>query len=431
MKYRNYRTRGALMTLQEIKTKYDEKPYFEKLKLRLRNNREVANFYEWHADELKEAFYPRMGLDFEIVPKQTYVKTAENLRSCCQYWDIDYYPLQAVKDMKRTNLCHNRFCDNCQNVLSMQRFRKYGPYLDILAEKFDIYHIVFTQPNCRRDELGACVDKIFKNFKYIIRLFNGNANIRGFDFTKYGFFGAIRALEVTKNLETGKFHPHLHTLFVLEKGLKLDCNRTHINCYSFSRDEHIKRSHHKKSPGEPERYFGDFEILLQKIWRLRLDGVRVTAKSIEDLPVGYSVICDNARGKYKEVFKYALKGVFSKLKKDKALSEMTEDEAMQDLDIRYNDFKALLHALQNRRICQGYAKLNCLNFDESIDQSAKNDEAYWEKIAALCELETPERIYEFFDDMCREAERKNVTYISRRSISEVLAKEDEDVWELK
>ncbi len=60
----------------------------------------------------------------------------------------------------------------------------------------------------------------------------------------------------------------------------------------------------------PERYFSDFEILLQKVWRLRYEGIKLTQKNIEGIKEGCSVICDNAAGKYKEVFKYATKEIF-------------------------------------------------------------------------------------------------------------------------
>lgn len=418
------------MTLQDIKEKYNNENQFDKIRRRIKNNRELSVFYEWLAEEREKIVYYGLGDDGRLEDNPTLMNTAKNVRDCCQYWDINYYPLQGVKDLLRTNLCHNRFCDNCQNVMSIQRFRKYAPFLDALAENFYIYHIVFTQPNCKKSDLGRAIDNIFTQIKYIIRLFSGNAKIRGYDFEKYGFFGAIRALEITKNAEDGTFHPHLHTLFVLDKGLKLDENRKYINSYSF-KNEHAPRSHHK---GKPNRLFSDFEILLQKIWRLRLDGVRVNAKSIAELKIGYSVICDNANGNYKEVFKYATKGLFAKKKQEKRKDDEEDFDGFGIVESereRYEDFKICYDALYGRRIIQGYGKLNCFKFAETIEQDAKNDEEYWKMVAKLCEIESAERVYEFFDYICEESKRKNVTYVSRKSISEVLAKEeDENAWEL-
>ena len=115
-------------------------------------------------------------------------------------------------------------------------------------------------------------------------------------FEKYGFFGAVRALEITREkARPDYFHPHFHCLFILKKGMKLDEGRKHITSFSYD-DEDYKRRHRKKVDGQVSRYFGDFEILLQKIWRLRIEGVKVNKKNIENLSEGYSVICNNAKG---------------------------------------------------------------------------------------------------------------------------------------
>lgn len=407
------------MTLEEIKERYNNKNQFDKVRRRIKNNKEIAVFYEWLAEEREEIVYTKMGDTGTLSPSPIFMNTAKNVRDCCQLWEMNCYRLQGVKDLLRTNLCHNRFCDNCQNVMSLQRSRKFTPFLDALSKNFDIYHMVFTVPNCEKQELGQVIDNLFKQIKYMIRLFSGNAKIKGYDFMNFGFFGAIRALEITKNVEDDTFHPHLHTLFIFKKGLKLSANRTHINCYSFS-NEHAKRNHHV-GKNEQIRKFTDFEILLQKIWRLRCDGVRVNAKNIDNLPVGYSAMCENAGGNYHEVFKYATKGLFKTKKQEDGTDIL---EATENLKVRYEDFKIFRDALHGRRIVQGYANLNSFKFEESIEQDAKNDAAYWKMVADLNAIENAERVYEYFDDICIEAERKNVTYVSRKAIGEVLASED-------
>ncbi len=417
------------MTLEEIKAKYDNKEYFKKVKRRTWKNKEVAVFYEWLADEREEVYYDGLGADGKLEPNRTYMNIARNMRSCCQLWDINYYPFQGIKDMIRTNACHNRFCDNCQNVLAVQRARKYGPILDALSNNYDIYHIVLTVPNCKKEFLSFTIDNMYQQIKYFVRLFSGNAKIKGLDFSGYGFFGAIRATEITKNQERDDFHPHLHTLFLFKKGLDLDKNRTHINKFSFD-SEHVKRSHHKKVDGKPVNLFSDFDILLQKIWRLRIDGIRVTLKSIRSLKEGYSVFARNANGNYKETFKYATKGVFPRKEKTDKTEDMDGFDGVAELDRRHQEFVTLRDALDGRRIIQAYGKLNNFEFPDEIDQTAENDDEYWKVVGRLAEFDSAEQVFESFDYICKEAEKKNVVYISRRSISEVLGKGDEIEWEL-
>ncbi len=384
------------MNLVEIKEKLTVRNQLDKVSRRTRKNETVADFYEQLAEDIEER---QIGWCFN---PETLLNIADRLRKCCRYWDIDHYLFQGVKDLLRTNCCRNRFCDNCQNVLAIQRERKFAPILDDLSKKYDIYHIVFTVPNVYGEELKPCVDRIYKQFAYMNRLFSGDAKIKGINFLKYGYVGAVRAIEITKNRIENTFHPHLHCLFVLKKDLNLDKGRKHVNSYSFNNPD-IKKSHHKKVYGEPERYFSDFEILLQKIWRLRCDGIKLTQKNIDSIKEGYSVICDNAAGHYKEIFKYATKGIFKE----------GEENALGG----YHDFLPLFHSLYGRRLIQGYKFLNGFNF-EDLEQDA--DKEYKAVRARLDEWEKPIRVFEFLNEIEENLEKKRYTYISRSSVGEIM-----------
>ena len=381
------------MNLQDIKEKLNAKEKFGKLTRRIKKNDIVAEWYEMLYDDTGEETFPRV---------------AQNVRDCSKLWDIDYYRFQGVKDILRTNLCKNRFCDNCQNTISIQRERKYAPFLDALAKNFDIYHIVFTIPNPEREELRPAVENMYKQIGYIIRLFTGNAKIKGYDFAQYGFLGAVRALEITKGSDGRTFHPHFHCLFVLKKGLLINRKRVYVNSFSFNNPD-VKKSHKRKEYGKPERYFSAFEILLQKIWRLRVDGVKVTNKSLCALKEGYSVVCENSAGKYKEVFKYATKGIFKE----------GDDKVLQG----YVDFVPLYYTLYRRKLIQGYGVLNRFRFNETIEQDARADEAYQNVVRKLRELESPQRVFEFLSEINNELQSKNITYISRSSIGELMGEE--------
>ncbi len=390
------------MNLCDIKEKLSVKAQFDKVNRRTKRNGTLAEFYEQLAEDIEER---RLSW---LYRSEALREVADRMRKCCRYFDIEHYCFQSVKDILRTNACKNRFCDNCQNALAIQRERKFAPVLDDLMKLYDVYHIVFTIPNVYAEELKPSVDKMYKQFAYINRLFSGDAKIKGIGFYKYGYVGAVRALEITKNRIEGTFHPHFHCLFVLRKGLKLNKGKKHVNRFSFNNPD-IKKSHHKKVYGEPERYFSDFEILLQKIWRLRYDGIKLTEKNINSIKEGYSVICENASGKYKEVFKYATKGIFKE----------GDENALGG----YHDFLPLFQTLHGRRLIQGYKLLNGFDF-EDLNQNV--DEKYMEIRATLQELEKPIKVFEFRNEIEEELVKKRYTYISRSAVADIIGGDDEN-----
>lgn len=372
------------MNLSDIKsTSIQDR--LSKIERRIRKNDTIAEYYDDLYDE--EGY-------------ETYRNISDRMRKCCQYWDIDYYRFQGVKDLVRTNCCKNMFCDNCQNALAQRRQQKYSPVLELLSLDYDLYHVVFTVPNVVGDELLPTVDKMFKKFGYFIRYFQGLKHIRTYSFEGYGFKGAVRALEVTRNKTTREFHPHFHCIFVMKKNSRLTLHRHYVNSFSFDNSD-IERGRYGSVGSSEYRRFTEFEILLQKIWYLLFNDIKVTRDSISNLKEGYSVIVNEVQeGKYHEVFKYAMKGIF---KDDSALGG-------------FYDFKALYFALYHRRIIQGYGCLRAFAFDED-GLELESDLKYEDIIAKLRELENPVRMYEFLSQIKREASSNNVTYISRSSVS--------------
>lgn len=382
------------MDIFDIKQKLDSKERIQKIARRVNKNDVIADYYMQLAEET--------GVE-------SYNGNAARISCCAKNWVIDFYQVHGIKDIKRIDLCHDRFCDNCQNAQSVQRERKFAPVLDFFAPRYDIYHMVFTVPNVYPEELLPSLDRMYNQIGYIFRLFRGNAKIRGYDFRKYRYLGAIRALEITKGRDGKTFHPHFHCLFILRKGVKFE--GSNVNSYSFDNPD-VKKSHHKKEYGKPERYFTDFEILIQKIWRLRYDGVRVNVKNIAELKEGYSVICEKRKkGDYKEVFKYALKGIFKK----------------GDITGGYNDFEPLALALKNRRVIQGYGILRSFDFEFGIDQDdidATKDLLYSSIIHEIRKKELPSRMVEGLYDILRNAKKNgDIKYISRNRISEIMAED--------
>lgn len=303
----------------------------------------------------------------------------ENISNCNSWWVLDHYKQQKVKDFKKTSLCKDKFCNNCKKVKQASRMSKFVPMIEELAKDKFIYHMVLTVPNCIGTDLkGTIKDKIFKSFKRLNRYLNQDLNIKGLDIAQYGYQGAIRSLEVT--FDKDDYHPHLHCIIALDK--PLEDKRYIKNTYSRSRKNGYRK-------------FTDFEILIQKIWYLLNNNIRVTKKSIDNLELGYSCTIDPIDdSSLFEVFKYMTKGT---------------DEKKNILT--YDNFKTLYFALYRVRQIQGYGCFYNVKDDDSIIDEV--DDLYDIIINILKSKEDPVEVCEAPEDLL--LDNKNII-ISRKKI---------------
>ena len=363
----------------EIRQNSIDGEYFADIHAKTARNADLAEFY----DNL-----------FAETDNFAYQGRANAIRVCCQWWDTDYYQMQNVKDIKRVNLCRDRFCLNCQSMIALKRQGKYSPKLDELYEDFALFHMVLTVPNCEGDELPPVIRRMYLKFKHLTRFLSGDKHIRGVEFGKYGYAGAVRALEVTYKPAT-QFHPHFHCIVLLRKGLELP--KKHVNKFSFD-------------DGVLSRKFSDLEITLQKVWRLLMDGETVTREALERLSEGYSVILDPiAKGEYHEVFKYACKGTF----------DPREGAPIYDENV----FRALYYSLHNRRMIQGYGALH--NFQDEAGEILEADleQNYAEMLAELQAVEKPVFRAETLQEILAEKKRTGkqpCAYVSRSNLKRLL-----------
>ena len=355
-----------------------EKAYFFDLADHVRNNGKIADFYEHMF--LEGAYDPKAA-------KQDgfgFLNRSKAIDLCCKWWDVDYYRMQAVKDIKRVNLCRDKFCFNCQSLLALKRQNKFGLQLDSLYDDFTLGHVVFTVPNIPYTPAGGLkelINKMYRKFPYLMRYLSGTKMIAGVDFAQYGFQGCLRALEITCGHDD-TFHPHFHCIFVMRKDFLLD--RFITNQYSFSY-------------GRLVRKFSEFEILLQKLWYLLMNDISVSWSTINECAVGYSVIFDVCpKGQYHEVFKYACKGAFK-----------------DGIIYREDVFRELWYALHCRRMIQGYGCLfNVKDESDEIFETEVQDE-YEAMIHELQYLEVP---YFYVQSLLDLLDDNNCRYVSKQNI---------------
>lgn len=398
------------MNLCDIKSKLNYQEKFEKLSRRLRKNGLVAFYYELFSADVEMDCLPQEVYDSEFYKANfwkrragrdnTIIEKAKRISSCCSFFSGDYYRLQGVKDLQKVNLCMDRFCDNCQNTLSVQRFEKYEPLLLKLAEEYDIDHVVLTVPNVPLYRFSETLDKMLKAYKRLNIFLLGKKAVRNVNFAKYGYLGSIRALEITKNRDTGKLHPHFHCLWLRKKAAKQRARN--LNAFSFNRTEH------RQCGDDKPYYFTDFEILIQKVWRCLCENIEVNYSNIENMVYGYDCMIKSAKGHYKEIFKYATKGLLS-------------SDPEKSVTDNYEDWLLVMVALYHRRLMQGYGALYQLKFDNVVDMSP--DDEYMRVKKELHKLEIPVPFYESLQEVGKNIKSLNVTYISRKSLGQLGAED--------
>jgi hypothetical protein len=208
-------------------------------------------------------------------------------------------------NLHRRNLCHDKFCNNCNRVNQAVCVKKYTPVLK--EQKANLYHMTLTQPNCSGDELKGVIKKMAAEFQTLVRILRCEIKIKGIDFASWGYEGAIRSLEVTFRSDPNDphcYHPHYHAVLCLR-------HRTAL------------RSR---------------EILIQKIWYLLMNDQPLTKKVTGALDVGYSCTINKFKKKdYSELFKYMI--------------ETTDENANV---LTYQHFKTLYFALYRVKHIQGH-----------------------------------------------------------------------------
>lgn len=351
-----------------------DKTHFKELQRYIAHNYQIAEYY---------------GNLYEETGAERYDTKARAIDLCCKWWDTDYYRMQDVKDIKRVNLCHDKFCFNCQSMLAIKRQVKFSPVLDTLRNRYKVCHVVLTVPNCEAEELQPLLNRMYKKFPLLMRYFKGAARVRGVDFAKYGYGGAVRGLEVTQNKDDKTYHPHFHCMVLFRKDL--DLTEKYINSYSYD-------------GGRLVRQFSELEVLMQKVWYLLMNDCKVTATAIKELAEGYSVIVDDSGGRYHEAFKYACKGAFDETKGAFIYNEFT--------------FRVLQSALNSRRMIQGYGELyGFKDLDGEIIEAEVINE-YARQIAELQSIETPDFCAEPLEKVIEEAGR--CRYISKSNLKRLI-----------
>lgn len=388
-----------LFDLEKLNNHKNDGKGFIKMARCVRINALMAEYYERLGEEYEDLLITRGGVTKEFSLQMH--KRSLRLLGCGRFVYTRRFKDLGVHEVRQIKLCGDKFCGNCQKQLANAREHKFTPLLNELAKRFDLYHIALTVPNVPGSKLPATVQNINDSFGQMMKYLLCRKKIRGLAFENFGCVGAIRSLEITHNGSREDYHPHLHCILVFRKGLQLDMPKVFTNRFSFSN-------------GRKTRQFSAFEIFIQKLWYLCINGERVTKKAIDSLECGYSCIVNQADGNYHQIFKYAIKGLL-----DEKKAELRRSQGKIDRNISFEEFCCLYFALEGRRTMQGYGCFNRLKFDNPDGE--ENEEEFNAIIKELSEQsEDDDYANEKLMSVIENIVDKKEIYISKKTIRQGL-----------
>ena len=357
---------------RNLKNAEIDKSLLESVEKNIESNKRIIQYYKKFKNESSIAF-KRDGIENKI----------ERIKFCNKLWIMNKYNNLKIKDFVKTSLCHDKFCSNCKKVMQAGRMVRYIPELNIY--KKNMYHLILTVPNVSGNELRFTIKKMNRAFKSIIKLLNGSKKIKGIDFSNFNYLGAVRSLEVT--FKRDNYHPHFHVAIVLENFK--ESKKKYINDFSFNY-------------GNFSTLFSSEEVLIQKLFYLYYNNIKVTKEKIDNLKQGYSCKLLKFREEdYAELFKYMCKNT-------------DEDGKI----LKYENFSCLYYSLYKIKQIQGYGCLYNIKSEEDLT-SCENE--YEKLIEFLNESESPERDINKVRDLINETEYK---LISRKTFFKYLKEDD-------
>lgn len=282
--------------------------------------------------------------------------TADRIRDCNRVWLVNYYKDINVKELKKTHLCHNKFCFNCKKVTQAFRMAKYS---DLIRSQENCYHLVLTLPSVSHDKLKDTLKLMSKSFRRLYYILAGKDKFTiPFNLV---VVGALRSLEIT--FSKSGFHPHYHVLLVFKN--KYDLNKHVINKFSYS---------YRKLT----RVFSDLEVYIQKLWQCLIEGIRLNKIDTVD---GYSCILDEFKeGDFLELFKYMCKEA-------DMVEKVEGEEEKEKFILSYKHFKTLYYATYRIKQLQGYGTLYRVKDDFDLEELHEKYDIFIEYLNNISECD--------------------------------------------
>lgn len=184
------------------------------------------NKFAWQGRKVKSWRLADLYLQTTLMCAEEYAERARTCSTMLQYWAMED---SDEKGLIFANFCHLRLCPICIARKAKKAAYKLSQVLDkVQADHDGAMHLFLTLTirNCTGDKLGDTLGQLTKAWDKLMRHRLVQRSIKGW----------FRALEITRNGETGEFHPHIHAILTVEPGYFAQ-----NSVYYITKDEWIRR----------------------------------------------------------------------------------------------------------------------------------------------------------------------------------------------
>lgn len=136
----------------------------------------------------------------EIDPKKS-----ERMKTCAEWLSFVRKEDGSMK-LHDARFCRVRLCPVCQWRRSLKTFAQMSQVLDLATGKgYQFIFLTLTMKNCSGEDLSAELTHILLSFNRLMKYKDVQKAVKGF----------YRGCEVTHNLDTDEYHPHLHVVLAV------------------------------------------------------------------------------------------------------------------------------------------------------------------------------------------------------------------------
>lgn len=138
----------------------------------------------------------------EIDPRKS-----ERMKECAQ-WLAFKRKDDGSLNLHDARFCRVRLCPICQWRRSLKTFAQMSKVLDVAsAEGYQFLFLTLTMKNCEAAELSDKLTHLLLSFNRLVKYKDVSKAVKGF----------YRGCEVTHNVITDEYHPHLHVILAVGK----------------------------------------------------------------------------------------------------------------------------------------------------------------------------------------------------------------------
>lgn len=135
----------------------------------------------------------------------SYQRRAELVSQCGTF--LEYQVSEQGSRLHRANFCRDRLCPLCTWRRSLKIYAQISQVMDVLQERGYVFlFLTLTIRNRPGADLPDAVQTLYSGWR---QMYHENRVFRR------TICGTFRSLEVTRNEQTGEYHPHLHCILAV------------------------------------------------------------------------------------------------------------------------------------------------------------------------------------------------------------------------